>query len=174
MEQQQPTPAEPMWPANATTPMPVASQAPQGQYGPYYPPTLPAQAAFGPWQGGQPYVAAAAPRPARMPKDQALAVTRKLKAVLIAGSVMAFGVFTALAAGHVIGVTSQQSGTSGASGSNASAGSSSQTLPSNTSGANDQGGFFNQAPSSNSGSTGGFGTSPNAPYQQPAIGSNMS
>lgn len=101
-----------------------------------------------------------------MPKAEALAVTKKLKAALIAGSVMALGVLTALAAGHVTGVTAQRSGTNS---------------PANTSGANqptapassDDGGFFNQAPASGAGN-GGFGVSPNAPTQQPFTSSSTS
>ena len=172
MEEQEPAPGYPAWSQDPTTPMP-AQWAPQtppvveaagAQYGPYYPPTSPAQPAYAPWPSGQPYVAPPPPRPARMPKEQALAVTRKLKTALIAGSVMAFGVLAALAAGHVTGVTAQAS-------SNSSGGSNTnqQPAPSNS----DDGGFFNQAPANGAGN-GGFGVSPNAPAQQPFTSSSTS
>lgn len=101
------------------------------------------------------------PRPARMPKAQALTLTKRLKTALIAGSVMAFGALTALAAGHLTGVTT------------AAAGASSITAPSNSSNA-DGGGFFNQQPSDDNGNAGSFGVSPSAPAQQPAAGSSVS
>jgi hypothetical protein len=101
-----------------------------------------------------------------MPKHRALAVTRRLKSALIAGSVMAFGVLTALVASHATGVTARQSGNG--------AGSNSQTAPANSSSADGQGGFFNQAPSNSSGNAGSFGISPNAPSQRPSAGSSVS
>lgn len=173
MEQQQPLPEQPTWPAEPTTPMPVQAPSPQGspgQYGPYYPPTVPAQPAYGTWQQARPG-AAPAPRPARMPKGEALALTKKLKSALIAGSVMAFGVLTALAAGHITGVTSRQSNSANASSSNSSA-PNTQTAPANNA-SSDNGGFFNQSPANGSGN-GGFGVSNNAPYQPPMTGTSVS
>jgi hypothetical protein len=102
------------------------------------------------------------PRPARMPKAQALTLTKRLKTALIAGSVMAFGVLTALAAGHLTGVTAT------------AAGANSTTAPSSASNADNNGGFFNQQPSDDNGNTGSFGVSPNAPTQQPAASSSVS
>jgi len=122
----------------------------QGQYIPDNQPAVPNQ------RPPQP------PRPARMPKAQALTLTKRLKTALIAGSVMAFGVLTALAAGHLTGVTS------------AAAGASSTTAPSNSSNSDNNGGFFNQRPSDDNGNAGSFGVSPNAPTQQPATGSSVS
>lgn len=101
-----------------------------------------------------------------MPKAEALAVTKKLKAALIAGSVMALGVLTALAAGHVTGVTAQQSGA------NTSANTGGVNQPTAPASSGD-GGFFNQAPVSGAGN-GGFGVSPNAPAQQPFTSSSTS
>lgn len=123
---------------------------PQGQYVPYAQyaqPNAPQQ------RTPQP------PRAGRMPRNRALAVTKTLKAALIAGSVMAFGVLTALAAGHVTGVTA-------AAGTN--------SAPSHESHSNDNGGFFNQEPSDDGGNAGSFGVSPNAPAQQPVAGSSVS
>ena len=125
----------------------------QGQYAPNDQPVVPNQRASQP------------PRPARMPKAQALTLTKRLKTALIAGSVMAFGVLTALAAGHLTGVTASAAGTN------------STTAPSNSSHADDNGGFFNQRSSDddgNAGNAGSFGVSPNAPAQQPATGSSVS
>lgn len=175
MEEQQPTPGYPAWPQDPTTPMPaqLTPQAPQGgpssggQYEPYYPPTVPAQPVYAQWGPGQPY-AQPELRPARMPKAEALAVTKKLKAALIAGSVMALGVLAALAAGHVTGVSAQQSGANNATSPNTS-GANQQNAPSNS----DDGGYFNQAPASGVGN-GGFGVSPNAPGQQPFTSSSTS
>lgn len=131
------------------------NQPPSGPYDPYdaEPPTVPDQPA---------YRAGPARQLARMPRSRALEVTRRFKAVLIAGSVMAFGVLTALVAGHTTGVTARAA-------SNGSSGS-----PAPTSAPSDvgSGGFFNSAPS-NSGN-GGFGVSPSAPSQPPVTGSNVS
>jgi len=98
-----------------------------------------------------------------MPKAEALAVTKRLKSLLIAGSVMALGVLTALAAGHVTGVTAS------AGGSSSGASPTQPSVPSNS----DDGGFFNQAPANGAGN-GGFGVSPNAPAQQPFTSSSTS
>ncbi len=122
----------------------------QGEYVPYDQPVVPNQRASQP------------PRPARMPKAQALTVTKRLKTALIAGSVMAFGVLTALAAGHVTGVTA------------AAAGANSTTAPSNSSNSDDNGDFFHHGSSDDDGNAGSFGVSPNAPAQQPAAGSSVS
>ncbi len=158
MEEQQPTtPMPAQW-------VPQAAQVADSQYSIYYPPTVPAQPAYAPWPSGQPN-AAPTSQPARMPKAQALSVTRKLKSALIAVSVMAFGALAALAAGHITGVTARQSGANNASG----AGSTQQTVPSSS----DNGGFFNQGPTSGA-SNGGFGVSPNAPGQQPFTSSSTS
>jgi hypothetical protein len=97
-----------------------------------------------------------------MPRAQALSFTNKLKAALIAGSVMAFGVLTALVAGHATGVTAHAAG----SNSNASSSSSSSS--------DSNGGFFDQGSSNSDGNAGSFGVSPNAPAQQPAAGSSVS
>ena len=171
MEQQPPTLENAALPVNPTTtaapPVTQWPYAPNGQdnaYGPYYPPTVPAQPAY----GAKP---ARASQPARMPKAEALAITSKLKALLIAGSVMALGVLTALAAGHVTGVTASAAGSNNASNTSAS-GPSSQNVPTNNTGSDD-GGFFNQAPSNNA-NGGGFGATQNAPYQQPITGSSVS
>jgi hypothetical protein len=124
---------------------------------PYYPPTVPDQPAYRMRPAPQP-----AGQPARMPRARALEVTRRFKTALIAGSVMAFGVLTALVAGHTTGVTARAA-SNGSSGAPAPT-----TAPSN----DDSGGFFNSAPS-NSGN-GGFGVSPSAPSQPPVTGSSVS
>ena len=105
-------------------------------------------------------------QPARMPRARALEVTRRFKTALIAGSVMAFGVLTALVAGHTTGVTAQAA-SSGSSATPATA------APTSTPSDDDSGGFFNSAPS-NSGDNGGFGVSSSAPSQAPVSGSNVS
>ncbi|HEX8996298.1 MAG TPA: hypothetical protein VF812_09735 [Ktedonobacterales bacterium] len=146
----------------------TAPQLPaQAQSGEFYPPTVPDMPAYSAWQ---PAGVRSEPAPARMPKARALDVTRKLKAALIAGSVMALGALTALAAGHVTGVTAQAANGSNTSSSSSS---SSSTFPSNTN-RGDDGGFFNQAPSNSSGAQGGFGVSPSAPSQQPISGTTVS
>jgi hypothetical protein len=101
-----------------------------------------------------------------MPKQEALAVTRKLKTGLIAGSVMSFGVLVALVAGHVTGATARQASNSGSANSNSNV--TNQPSSSNS----DDGGFFNSGPSNSN--TGGFGASPNAPSQNPVGGSGVS
>lgn len=105
-------------------------------------------------------------QPPRMPRARALEVTRRFKTALIAGSVMAFGVLTALVAGHTTGVTAQAA-SSGSSATPATA------APTSTPSDDDSGGFFNSAPS-NSGDNGGFGVSSSAPSQAPVSGSNVS
>lgn len=149
MSQQPPGPAnQPQWPTG-----PVPQPGAQGQHVPYDQPRISNQRAPQP------------PRPARMPKSRALALTKTLKTALIAGSVMAFGVLTALAAGHLTGVTA-------ASGANSNASNSSNS--SHASNSHDNGDFFNQGPSDDNGNAGSFGVSPTAPAQQPAIGSSVS
>lgn len=140
--------AEPTTRMRATPPG-ASGSAPSNQS---YPPTVPDQPA---------YRTGPARQPARMPRTRAMEMTRRFKTVLIAGSVMAFGVLTALVAGHTTGVTAR-----GAS--NASSGAPATSTPSN----DDSGGFFNSAPS-NSGN-GGFGVSPSAPSQPPVSGSSVS
>ena len=101
-----------------------------------------------------------APQPARLPKDQVVTRTRRLKSGLMAGSVMTFGVLIALVAGHVTGATARQSNASGTNGTNTHATDSSTENP-------DDGGYFNQG-------NGGFGISSSAPSQQPIGGSSVS
>lgn len=127
---------------------------------PYYPPTVPDQPAYRMGSAPQPVR-----QPARMPRARALAVTRRFKTALIAGSVMAFGVLTALVAGHATGVTARAA-------SNGLSGSPATTAPTSTPSSDDSGGFFNSAPS-NSGN-GSFGVSPSAPAQPPISGSSVS
>lgn len=135
---------------------PTPGTSPLGQYGPYILPPLPAPAKPRP----------AAPPPARMPKKQAITVTRALKKGLVASSLMSFGVLVALVAGHVTGATAHQASASSASGASASA---TNQTPANS---DDGGGFFNQGPT-NTGNS-GFGISPSAPSQQPVSGSTVS
>ncbi|HET9109819.1 MAG TPA: hypothetical protein VFN78_03230 [Ktedonobacterales bacterium] len=187
MSEQVPESQPPQWSAgdDAATPPMLPTRGPQpdpqGQYGPYYPPTVPFQPAYQVWQPAPAIPAPQPARAARMPKGEAVAITKKLKAALIAGSVMAFGVLTALAAGHVTGATAGAAGGSGASPSNSATNSGSTTAPTNpANGGGDDGGFFNQGPASSSSSSssnsssGGFGVSPNAPAQPPLSGSTVS
>lgn len=154
---------------------------PPAQPYPYYPPASPMPSAAGPWRPPNQVARPARPaqpptpgaksgaKPARMPKEQALELTRRLKSFIIAGSVMSFGALTALAAGHLTGVTSAASSSSGSSASPAT--------NSNNSNSDDNNNFFGQQPSNssnNSTSSGGYGVSPNAPYQSPAAGSSVS
>lgn len=136
------------------------NQPPSGPYDPYNnEPTTRMRPA--PQPASQP------PRqPSRMPRARALEVTRRFKTALIAGSVMAFGVLTALVAGHTTGVTAQAA-SSGSSATPATA------APTSTPSDDDSGGFFNSSPS-NSGANGGFGVSSSAPAQAPVTGSNVS
>jgi hypothetical protein len=132
------------------TPPGASGSAPSNQS---YPPTVPDQPA---------YRAGPARQPARMPRSRALEVTRRFKTALIAGSVMAFGVLTALVAGHTTGVTAR----------GASNGSSGAPAPTSAPSNDDSGGFFNSAPSTSG--NGGFGVSPSAPSQPPVSGSSVS
>lgn len=161
MDQQPPMTGQPSGPDDMTIPMPAAStpQPSTGQYGPYYPPPMPAQPQYRAPQF-------MAPQPARMPKHEALAVTRKLKTGLIAGSVMSFGVLVALVASHVTGATARQASNSSASNTNSSG----VNPPSYSN--SDDGGYFDDGP--NSSNNGGFGTSPSAPSQYPVGGSGVS
>ncbi len=178
MEHSQSAPDEPVAPADHTITMP-GQVAQQGQYDPYALLVIPAPSDYdyAPWQPGAPYaqpqpLAAAQPaQPARMPRHEAVAVTQKLKAILIAGSVMALGVLTALAAGHVTGVTARQS-TGAASSSSATSPNTSSSSSSSSS--SNSGSFFNQLPSNNTGTSSGFGVSSSAPFQQPVSGSSFS
>ncbi|MGH2502625.1 MAG: hypothetical protein ACRDID_08935 [Ktedonobacterales bacterium] len=135
------------------TPPGASGSAPSNQS---YPPTVPDQRAYRTGPARHP-----AGQPARMPRARALEVTRRFKTALIAGSVMAFGVLTALVAGHTTGVTARAA-------SNASSGAPATSTPSN----DDSGGFFNSAPSTSG--NGGFGVSPSAPSQPPVSGSSVS
>jgi hypothetical protein len=135
------------------TPPGASGSAPSNQS---YPPTVPDQLAYRAGPGRQ---------PARMPRARALEVTRRFKTALIAGSVMAFGVLTALVAGHTTGVTAR-----GAS--NGSSGAPATSTPTSTLSNDDSGGFFNSAPSTSG--NGGFGVSPSAPSQPPVSGSSVS
>ncbi len=184
MSQQPSEQQPPQWSAagdSATPPaLPILGPQPdpQDQYGPYYPPTVPFQPTYQAWQPAPALPAPQAARAARMPKEEAVAITKRLKAALIAGSVMAFGVLTALVAGHVTGVTARAAGSSGGSGASPSntTNPGSTTAPTNPSNPGDNGGFFNQGPStgSNNSNSGGFGVSPNAPAQPPISGSSVS
>lgn len=94
---------------------------------------------------------------ARTSKAQALAIVQAFKKWLVIGSVMCFGVFGGLAAGHITGVTSQ-AGTNSAT--------QQQAAPTNS----EQGGFFQQQPPQSGGN--GFGNSSTS--QAPASGSSVS
>ncbi len=96
-----------------------------------------------------------------MPRAQALDLLSRLKTTLVAGSVIAFGMFAALAASHVTGVTSRSSSSTQST-------SGSQVAPTATAPSSDDGGgFFNQPPSS------GFGVGPPS-SQAPAAGTSVS
>ncbi len=83
-----------------------------------------------------------------MVRAEALDLLSRLKASLIAGSLLALGMFAALAATHVTGVTSRASSSS-------PGGSNSQAAPASTVSSTDSGSnFFNQSSSS------GFGIGP--------------
>jgi hypothetical protein len=99
--------------------------------------------------------------PGRMVRSQALDVISRLKATLVAGSVIAFGVFAGLAAAHVTGVTAR-SGAAAQSGAAQNA----QATPT-PSRHDDDGGFFSSSPPN------GFGVG--APSQQgPASSTSVS
>lgn len=157
MDQQPPMSGEPSGPDDMTIPMPAqyTTQTPAGQYGPYFPPAQP--------QYRAPQFT---PQPVRMPKHEAIAITRKLKTGLIAGSVMSFGVLVALVASHVTGATARQASNSNSSNTN----SNSSNPPSYSN--SDDGGYFNDGP--NYSNNGGFGTSPSAPSQYPVGGTGVS
>lgn len=119
-----------------------------------YPPALPlAQPAPSPYAAlGQP--------PARMPRDEALSIVRRLKRWIAAGAILGFGVLAGLAATHGTGVTASASPSSPAV---APSNSSSSSQPS------DGGGFFN---SGNHGGGSYFG--PGTSSQAPVSGSSVS
>jgi hypothetical protein len=101
--------------------------------------------------------------PGRMSRVQALDLISRLKATLVAGSVLAFGMFAALAVAHATGVTARSS----ASAQPASGSQGSQATPTAPSSSDDDGGFFGQSPSS------GFGIGPPS-SQAPAAGTTVS
>ena len=92
---------------------------------------------------------------ARTSKAQALAIVQTCKKWLIIGSVVCFGVFSGLAAGHVIGVTSQ---------------SPTNSVPQQQAAPANQGGFFQQQPQQQGGNN--FGN--NGTSQGPVSGSGVS
>lgn len=101
----------------------------------------------------------AQPAPGRMARAQALDLLSRLKATLVTGSVIAFGVFAALAAAHATGVTAR-SNTGTQSGGT-------QTPQATPSRHDDNGGFFNTTPSN------GFGVGAPSP-QGPASSTSVS
>lgn len=102
----------------------------------------------------------ALPAPGRLGRAQALDLLSRLKATLIAGSVLAFGVFAALAATHVTGVTSRSGDAQ-----NSQATPTATAAPSRR---DDDGGFFNTT-----GPSSGFGVGAPSP-QGPASGTSVS
>ncbi len=106
MDQQPPSRRQPSGPDDMTIPMPAANtpQPPAGQYGPYYPPPMPAQPQY---RAPQIHAAARAHAEARGHRRHPQAQDG-----LIAGSVMSFGVLVALVASHVTGATARQSSNS--------------------------------------------------------------
>lgn len=95
--------------------------------------------------------------PTRLDRAGSLDLISRLKATLVAGSLIAFGAFAALAATHVTGVTARSSAAPSTNGST--------TAPATTPTAS--GAFFNQGPS------GGFGVG--APGSQgPVSGTSVS
>lgn len=106
---------------------------------------------------------AAQPNAARVRRDEALDLLGRLKATLVAGSVVAFGVFAALAASHITGVTARASSQPASAGSQGASSTPTATTP-----PSDDGGFFNSAGAGN-----GFGVgAPGA--QSPASGTTFS
>jgi hypothetical protein len=132
-----------------TIPMASGAYPPPYNPAPSFPPTVAMAQLASPAQ----------PAPGRLGRIQALDLLSRLKATLVTGSVLAFGVFAALAAAHVTGVTSHSSAATQSGGSQ-----SSQATPSRH---DDDGGFFNTGPS------GGFGVG--APGSQgPASSTSVS
>jgi hypothetical protein len=126
-----------------------------------YPPPYAPPSPFPPTIAMSQPVASAQPAPGRMARGQALDLISRLKATLVAGSVITFGVFAGLAAAHVTGVTARSDATT-----QPGAGQNSQVTPT-PSRRDDDGGFFNSTPSS------GFGVG--APSQQgPASSTSVS
>lgn len=103
---------------------------------------------------------AAEPTGARLQRGEALDLLARLKTTVIAGSLIAFGVFTGLVATHFTGVTARA-----ASSSTGSAGS--RATPTAPARSDDGGGFFNNGPG------GGFGIGAPGP-QGPASGTTVS
>jgi hypothetical protein len=99
------------------------------------------------------------PAGARIQRGEALDLLARLKTTLVAGSLIAFGVFAGLVATHITGVTARA-----ASSNNGSAGSQATPTPPTHS---DDGGFFNNGPNS------GFGVGPPGP-QGPSSGTTVS
>lgn len=153
-------------PPNSAPPINQADASPSVAYPPpYVPPAsnpststmpaiLPPPLAAGPVEPPEPA------QGRRISRADALDLLGRLKTTLIAGSVLAFGMFAALAASHITGVTSRSSSSTPASGgSQGSQAAPAATAPSSES--NDDGGFFNQN------SPNGFGIG--APSAQPPV-----
>ncbi len=101
---------------------------------------------------------AAKPGTPRMPKAEALALVEQFKVWLVAGSIVTFGVLTALVAGHMVGSTANANSSNNQT--------LSATNPSNTS-PSSNGGFFPQQQGGNNFGNGGVS-------QQPVSGSHTS
>ena len=147
---------QPQWPSEPAHDETI--QAPPDILPPPYTPLASASA---------PTVISAAPfQPAplaggRLGRIEALDLLARLKTTLIAGSVIAFGVFAGLVATHITGVTARA-----ASSSQNATNSGPQATPTAAS-QPDNGSFFNNGPD------GGFGVGPPGP-QGPASGTTVS
>jgi hypothetical protein len=97
-------------------------------------------------------------REPRLPRDEALSLTRRLKRSAIWCSAAAFLALLGLAASHVTGVTAAQTNSANDSGSNSQSSSNSQN-----------GGFFG-----NGGDNGGFGPGSTGLPQSPVSGTSVS
>ncbi len=165
-DQSQPAPdgTEPPIPAPSAE---RADATPSEAYPPPYSPPAshPFTSTMMPAMPGFPVAEPEQPSPGRMSRADALDLLSRLKTTLVAGSVIAFGMFAALAVSHVTGVTSRSSAaTQSSSGSQGS-----QTGPVATAPTNDDGGgFFNSSPPSS-----GFGIGPPS-SQAPASNTSVS
>lgn len=137
--------------------------APSGVYPPpYYPPSAMPTMAMA--EASPPPVSSPAQQAqGRMARSETLDLLSRLKATLVAGSLLALGMFAALAAAHVTGVTSRASSASQPAG----GAQNSQTAPAATAPSSDSGNFFNQNSSS------GFGIGPPS-SQAPSTGTSVS
>lgn len=139
-------------------------------------PPVPTSTRSTPLETSRPARSAAPARATRLSKQQALALTQRIKRWTLAGALAVFGVLGGLALGHATGVTASSAAQAHSAGAPSSASASQSSLPgqSNQQAGSQNGSQANQTSGGFFGSSGGFAVGPSNVGSGPVASTSVS